>query len=296
MQKINQNNKSAFSLIEISIVLLIIGIILAGITQGSIMIEKYRLSTARSMTQSSPVSSISDLIFWLEPTSTESFADINIEDGDFISSWRDINPQSSNKYNAVASGDNRPQYVRDCVSNLPCVQFDGSDDFLNMNSNLISIRDFTLFIVRKFDPNSGNPTIISSDYDNDITTNGMILSKAPLYEIVLSYEGANEEIDNIAIFGDGERTNLHQIYEEYSETNGGEVGSRINNGNYSTQSYSLSSGDINSKFAYGFFIGTNHDNDEFFSGSIAEIILFDRNLKTKEKEAVTNYLMNKWNL
>lgn len=43
-------NKKAFSLIELSIVILIIGIIVAGVTQGLRLINAFRLSSAKSLT------------------------------------------------------------------------------------------------------------------------------------------------------------------------------------------------------------------------------------------------------
>lgn len=44
---------SAFSLIELSIVILIVGIIIAGVTQSSSLIRKMRLSSARQLTSTS---------------------------------------------------------------------------------------------------------------------------------------------------------------------------------------------------------------------------------------------------
>lgn len=48
----NKFNK-AFSLIELSIVILIIGILVAGVTSSSRLINQMRLTSARTLTQSS---------------------------------------------------------------------------------------------------------------------------------------------------------------------------------------------------------------------------------------------------
>ena len=69
----NTSNKKAFSLIELSIVVLIIGIIIAGITKSSQVLDLYKLSSARTQTQSSPVNSIKNLLVWYEATSENSF-------------------------------------------------------------------------------------------------------------------------------------------------------------------------------------------------------------------------------
>ena len=72
--------KKAFSLIELSIVILIIGIILAAVTQSSRLISKMKLATAKSLTQSSAVASINNLVLWLEPTMDTSFIDAETDD------------------------------------------------------------------------------------------------------------------------------------------------------------------------------------------------------------------------
>ena len=63
----NNRGLRAFSLIEISIVLLIIGILVAGVTQSSRLISQSKINSARAMTQSSPVSSIKILFSGLKP-------------------------------------------------------------------------------------------------------------------------------------------------------------------------------------------------------------------------------------
>jgi prepilin-type N-terminal cleavage/methylation domain-containing protein len=66
---------TAFSLIELSIVILVIGLLIAGALQGSNMISKAALSSARTLTESSPVASIRSLSLWFESTSKASFID-----------------------------------------------------------------------------------------------------------------------------------------------------------------------------------------------------------------------------
>lgn len=83
--------KRAFSLIELSIVILIIGILIAGVTQGGRIVTQMRLASAKSLTISSPVTSISGLTLWLEPTLEESFIDSEAQDGVGLTNWNDIN-------------------------------------------------------------------------------------------------------------------------------------------------------------------------------------------------------------
>ena len=66
-------NHKAFSLIEISVVIVIIGILIAGISSGIDMFQDYRLTSARNLTKNAPISRIPDLKLWLETTSEKAF-------------------------------------------------------------------------------------------------------------------------------------------------------------------------------------------------------------------------------
>ena len=68
-----KRKNSAFSLIELSIVILIIGILIAGVTQGSKLYIKFKIATAQALTRSSPVNGVKDLAVWYETSLTESF-------------------------------------------------------------------------------------------------------------------------------------------------------------------------------------------------------------------------------
>ncbi|MBM5781910.1 MAG: prepilin-type N-terminal cleavage/methylation domain-containing protein [Pelagibacterales bacterium] len=93
--KKSQFSNSAFSLIEMSIVLLIIGILISGVTQGLKLLNKFKLQTAQSLTQSSPVASISGLSYWFESTSEKSFSASEAVDEEKISNWYDISPRNT---------------------------------------------------------------------------------------------------------------------------------------------------------------------------------------------------------
>jgi len=81
MKKLFQSNKKDFSLIELSIVILIIGILVAGVTSSSRLIKRIKIATAQNITQSSPVSSIKDLAVWYETSLDKSFIDAEESDG-----------------------------------------------------------------------------------------------------------------------------------------------------------------------------------------------------------------------
>ena len=83
--------KKAFSLVEISVVVIIIGILIAGVSQGIDLYQDMKLITARSLTLNSRVNRIEDLTMWFESTSEKSFENPNPLDGDRIALWKNIN-------------------------------------------------------------------------------------------------------------------------------------------------------------------------------------------------------------
>jgi len=89
--KKNRPNK-AFSLIEISIVILIVGILISGVSLGVDLYQDFRLTSARSLTQNSRVGRINGLVLWLEASQKSSFEPDNITNGTAITKWKNIAP------------------------------------------------------------------------------------------------------------------------------------------------------------------------------------------------------------
>ena len=71
MTNLNKNRNKAFSLVEISIVILIIGLLIAGISKAGDMIFDANLKTGRALTKGAVVGRMPSLALWLEVTSTE---------------------------------------------------------------------------------------------------------------------------------------------------------------------------------------------------------------------------------
>ena len=141
----------AFSLIEISVVILIIGILIAGISSGVDLFYDSRLATAQSLTKSAPVRRIDGLFTWIETTSPESFSSAP-KDGASIGLIKDLSFKMD-KANFVQTGVDglKPIYKQQNLNNLPALYFDGSNDFLvtekSYNSSIFSNSQITIFAV-----------------------------------------------------------------------------------------------------------------------------------------------------
>ena len=89
-----RQNLKAFSIIEISVAILVIGILVAGITQASRLVGESGLRVARNLTTNSWVASLDRLVFWYEPTLERGFSTTKAVDKAVISDWNDNNPQN----------------------------------------------------------------------------------------------------------------------------------------------------------------------------------------------------------
>jgi prepilin-type N-terminal cleavage/methylation domain-containing protein len=131
--KKNQPNK-AFSLIEISVVLLIIGILIAGVSSGIDLYQDFKVTTAKSLTQNSRVSRINGLALWLESSQKSSFEPDNITNGTAITKWKNIapnlTPNDRARFDAVktSSSVSGPIYRENAINSLAGLEFVNSEN------------------------------------------------------------------------------------------------------------------------------------------------------------------------
>jgi prepilin-type N-terminal cleavage/methylation domain-containing protein len=280
--------KRAFSLIELSIVVLIIGIIVAGVAQSSSLVRKMKLNTARSLTKSSPVAGIKNLAFWIETTSSESF-DNSIDDGSLVAQWNDINPQAQIRNNITQNTTSiQPTYKSRGVNGLPAVSFSGG--YLVGSGIPVSDNKFTFFVVYQSSSSGAwqclfrNSKVVGSGLVNgfsfwrdlsgrrDVTFNdgqdrgGSAMTSSPEF-VAVTYDGAG----NINLYTNGSSSD---------EISGGNVMTATDSGT------TLSVGAM----------GYAPTKILPFTGAISEIAVFDRVLTTEEIDSIEKYLGQKWGI
>ena len=149
----------AFSLIELSIVILVIGILIAGVTQASNMIYEFRLAAAKNLTKTSGIESIKDITLWLDATRANSNSSLinrsgktDIQNNDPIKTWNNANPRRSGNapsfINTAATYD--PLYIKNGLNGLPTIKFDGINDYLQGVTSFGEIfkdNQLTMFLV-----------------------------------------------------------------------------------------------------------------------------------------------------
>ncbi len=276
---------SAFSLMELSVVVLIIGLLIGGIVTGSEMVNKAKISSAKILTAKSGIDKIANIVAWYETTSQNSFDATEARKDYPISVWHDISSQNSVKLNGTQSTSaNQPTYVIDSKSGLPMLLFDGVNDYFNLPNGTIPYgnNSYSVFIVAKattlcncgvLGAISGANTSNIFRYDttgkfynywngNDVYTQGVIANKLQGFSFIYN-----------------NFTKLTRVFTSATEYFAPGV-SRTTPRN-STMSSN--------------YIG-RASSTEYMSGNIGEIIIFDRALTENEITAIHSYLRKKWNI
>ncbi len=290
MNKNYSSKLKAFSLIELSIVILIIGILVAGVTSSSRLITRMKVITAQNLTRNSPVASIKDLAVWYETSLNESFDVAERSEATPLTNWFDLNPQTSFKVNAnQVTLDNRPKYYEGIINGLPGVYFDGSNDFYLVSTPGIVGKSLSIFIVAKRTNFFGQIGIISgisptSNWESDqggfqayFDQNiGNIYTGAA--SSWLSYVAQTNPANNTPFI-------YSTIFNGLTNINylNASVGTTTN----VTPIFNLNRMYIGSRYGGG-------ANYYFFNGHICEIIIFNRGLNTEERLAVNAYLSKKY--
>jgi len=307
MQK-SLTNKKAFSLVELSIVILIIGIIIAGITQSSRLIAQFRLSSAKTQTKGSPVPSISNLVMWLEPTLDESLLDSEREDTDLvanngISTWYDLNP-NSNKNNATQTSTTlRPKYYAKCINNLPCIRFDGSNDVMSFSGTDLVGTNFTIFVV---DQRRAATGIFVGKNSSTSSLAGLIIGYTTPSTINFANGDNNQNAYNasIASYSTPPVARVHSFVNYFKNSDSFNYLTHFINGSAASSGTevkaSTASGSTNglltsysdASIGSGFNGGTSVP----YNGDIGEIIIYSKALKLEERVAVEDYLTKKWGI
>jgi prepilin-type N-terminal cleavage/methylation domain-containing protein len=277
----------AFSLIEISVVILIIGILIAGISTGVDLFYDSKLATAQSLTKSAPVRRIEGLFTWIEATSPESFA-TTPKDGDPIGLIKDLGFKMD-KVNFVQTGVDglKPVYKQGNLNNLPALYFDGSNDFLvsekSYTSSIFSNSQVTIFAVINYvGPNNVTAVFLKHEtapYRTGLEiNNGKIRFDFPQdnYAKIVGINSIHNK--NLIITAIADKVN-QKIY----------INSTLEASNKNTTA-------ISSSTPSQIYLGANTGGSLYTNFNFGELIIYDRALTIKEMDLVTKYLSKKWGI
>jgi prepilin-type N-terminal cleavage/methylation domain-containing protein len=286
-------HKKAFSLIEISVVILIIGMLIAGISQGIDLYQDSRLATARSLTQNSRVGRIPDLVSWYETTAenifssgTTSFQNIEkVQANQKINRWKDSNPNSIFKYDASqTSSANQPKIIFDKDSSLPIVRFD-SPSFLNLPDGTVPYgnSEYTVIFISKVDVSGNYGVLGSGNYGTQNQTNAF------------RYDSVGKMVnywwhDDLSSLINTTINNKFQIFIfDYNKSIRNLYVDGVLKKYISSTTKPRESTNLNNTIGKTYSV-------EYLVGSIAELIIYDRALLNSERKDIEKYLSKKWSI
>lgn len=288
-----QQIKAAFSVIELSIVILVIGILIAGIAQVTSMWWKTKLNAARSMTTSSYVNSISGISLWLETTRQESFSD-DYSNGSTVTKWKDTNPQSSSKIEVTPSA-NPVLYKTGVINGLPALLFNASAmTAANVPfGQIVSVDQGSIFLVWQ---NLGGTSVTGSPIimDTGSVVDGTVtrLSIHTPWSNGLAYFDFGSKccsfIDSrTTVTAPSGHSSVPVIWSFVKTQSSAKI---FFNGALQTTN-SSATGILNPNTAVTMYIMSGALN-----AYVAEMIIFNKAVSDKERKLVEKYLSQKWGI
>ena len=301
-KKSNFGKKTAFSFIELAIVVAIIGALFGIIIGGQSVVRASKISNARSLTKSSPAAEIEGLVLWFESASIDSFDQKNPANNTIIATWKDINPKAITINDVTQSTVGaQPTYIKEGINGVPAVRFDGNDFLRNANPKLpTENNERTLFIV------AGNGVDNSTwDFVFHYGSAANLQSfDVPLFDgLADTTKGVGIHLySNDYLISTESGTKSKIISVTYKYTTAGTLASNMQIYINSFYKAADSGRNVNSNL----ILNTTSTDLVLGAGvlggverarvDIGEIIMFNRMLTTEERKSIESYLSKKWGI
>ena len=287
----------AFSFLEISVVIMIIGLLISAILTGSEVTASAKLVHARSLTQNSPVASISGLTLWLDTTSEKSFSKLESKEGAAISRWNDINPEASvSNYLSNSSGttSEHPIYKETCINGLPCLYFNGTTNNKITSPKQMGIRTkyismFLVFTGSESATASYASSVFSSGGAWDGNSGAFILGTTANPNKYFSYNmpstyGIQYRSCTPVAYMNPKQEYVYGVIDDNSSSIFHYVNGVVAN------SVGSNSGVLTKT------LGVVSIGNGSYQGNIGEVIIFTKALTANERKSVEQYLSKKWGI
>lgn len=283
-------NKSAFSLVEISIILLIIGLI-AAVISGQTILQNAKLSNAATLTQTSGIDKIPDLLAWYETSVDDSFKPDENANGINIGIWYNRNLKQEIRNDATQTSlSSQPLFTEKVFLNaIPALRFDGTNDFFSIDGSLLIGNSYTVFVVEQR-RSSAVPSPFLGAIGNTSNQNLFLGYSSDTAIGYSQFEHDSAVTFTVAAYS----TPTPTIHSFMLNNVAGMRYWRNGATNVTASNAATASLSALSQLGIGRFSQDNGSTVSYYNGDIAEIIIFKRSLKTDEKRAVEYYLGKKY--
>jgi hypothetical protein len=296
-----KKNNKAFSMVELSVVLVATGFLIVMIVKGTALLRNSRVQAAQTLTQASPVAAISNLSLWLETSLkgsiTTSNGVSNATDGEKVSRWNDANQQVATKINpAQATTTKMPIFVAEGIGGIPSLRFDGVDDFFRTGTgDVVPMRSgddtYTMAVVWKYDSAASSATRYLFYQGNNSGVSNRVGALYIGADNNSGFVGANNNYINYLTTRDKPYITIIKV----NNDNANNI-SLFYNSNTAVSGASNSPADLDIDSALIEIGAVSSGTLSQFQGLISEIIIFDRDLKAEEIRQVNDYLSKKYKI
>ena len=262
-----------------------------GVIQGRPWVLTSALAEPATLVEALPPSVLVELESWYDGSDGEQFTPNNPADGATFTQWTDKSNFAHNA-NPIGGATTRPTYQTNRLNALSAVRFDGVNDGLSINpySSLASAGALTVFLVVMQTVNAGNPRIFSAHGGATELFYDHLAEK-----FVLKAAGSVGTSNVGNLFGDLSGFRLHTFaFDGSQSTNAARLKYRRSKTN-ATLSFAGTVGNTLGASDTTMYIG-NADGANFFTGEMAEILIFTKALTDVQIANVENYLSTKWDL
>ena len=313
----------AFSLIELSIVILIIGILVTGVTQSSRLVRQMKISSAQNLTRSAPVPN-RNLMFWWETSLEESFLSGEATEGNEITQWNDNNPVTSmkihgyrgqkttaNTFNYDFSGFSQargPSFVSNGINGLPSLRFfnNGQAVYMQTDNKFKTSGNENLLMFMVLQYRSGTGWVVdrvcqqNNGSGNSIGCASSLYQGLPLFGLVISgnvIEGVLREnttgttinvIGNAGSFLSSQTPFLVTLERKYRQNLSIYINGKL--ASMATDYQGIANIDM---VKLGRHEVSTSDNLNF---DVSEFIYYVGAVDNEDRDAIENYLGKKYNL
>ena len=284
ISKLKSKNKKAFSLLELSIVIVIVGVLLIGVIGSKHLIKKARINAAQAITRSSPISAVKGNKLWIESSLDDFSFGNGLTTGDFITAWED---NSSNNGLSISVAGTGPTYSNS-INGVQAVRFDSTSANNHLvidNPAFLNGTNYTIFFVEKRMATNG-------------TTGNYLLGSSGSF--ALGYETTGSVIQTHGEASSDDNTAAIESVTSYSNkprmisfTHSSTYGNKIYiNGTLANED----SSDEAKAHLSGFSVTNTLKIGDNYNGEIGEFAIFDRGIKNSERKVIEDYLSDKWNI
>lgn len=288
----------AFTLIEISLVLLLIAVIAVGVLSATSLTTTAKLTSARSLTSKSAVTEIDGLVAWYETSLSDSFNTSESYNNKQITTWYDISPSSlvMKKNSLSKTASSAVTYTSNGIGGIPSLTFNGTgSNSVSDPNGKISLSSFyqgsfaqnTIFIVCRPTamPSSFTRIFIDSASGASVSASGIYATNSVHFN--LGSVSNTATVTNPANFVLGQDYILALYFNNTSSK------AYVNNTKQTAGNANVSPG---SNGLSGLTIGSDRNGNYGFNGLISEIIIYNRTLKDAERAVIFRYLSAKYKI